>query len=132
MSDEPVRILVFEDNPTDVLLLREHLAEMTGSARFVLSHVDRLAAGLVCLGGERFDVVLLDLGLPDSQGIDTLTRVKPHAGQAAIVVLTALDDEELGVRAIEEGAQDYLVKVQVQGALFARALRYAIQRKRLE
>jgi len=125
-----IHILLIEDNPGDVRLIREMLAE-AGSNRFALVCADRLSAGLKRLAEGNVDVVLLDLGLPDSQGLDTLRRVVAERPTApTIVVLTGLDNEELGVRAIETGAQDYLVKGHVDSHLLARALRYAIERKR--
>src|SRR4029077_21164601 len=78
------------------------------------------------------DVVLLDLTLPDSQGFETFTRLHTQAPDVAIVVLSGLDDETLAVRAVQEGAQDYLVKGQVDGGTILRAMRYAIERQRLE
>jgi two-component sensor histidine kinase len=78
------------------------------------------------------DIILLDLGLPDSQGLDTLRRVRDHAREVPIVVLTMLDNEETGLNALKDGAQDYLVKGQMNGPLIVRSLRYAIERSRIE
>jgi two-component system sensor histidine kinase/response regulator len=128
----PIQILLIEDNPTDALLLRETLAEAP-SARFALTHVERLGEALERLaGGGRFDVVLCDLSLPDSDGLDTFQRVHAHAPRLPIVVLSGTDDETLSLRAVQAGAQDYLVKGQVTGNLLARSIRYAIERKRTE
>jgi signal transduction histidine kinase len=88
--------------------------------------------GLDRLSEPDLDVVLLDLSLPDSQGLDTFTSVRTHAPDVAIVVLSGLDDETLAVRAVQEGAQDYLVKGQVDGGAILRSMRYAIERQRLE
>jgi DNA-binding response OmpR family regulator len=90
----------------------------------------RLQNRYLAAGG--IDIILLDLGLPDSQGLDTLRRVRDHAGEVPIVVLTMLDNEETGLNALKEGAQDYLVKGQMNGPLIARSLRYAIERGRIE
>jgi signal transduction histidine kinase len=94
--------------------------------------VDRLAPGLARLAADGIDAVLLDLNLPDSQGLDTFRRTHTQAPAVPIVVLTGLHDEALAVKAVREGAQDYLVKGEVEGSLLVRALRYAMERKRAE
>ncbi len=126
-----MRILLIEDNPGDVRLLREHLAE-GGTGRFELTHADRLSAGLKRLVETSFDVVLLDLSLPDSQGSDTVFRIRAKSNRMPIVVLTGVEDEALGLQLIQLGAQDYLVKGQVTGPLLTRSLRYAVERVRME
>lgn len=127
-----MHILLVEDNPGDVRLLRTYLAEPDGE-RFEVTHADRLDAGCACLTeGRHYDVILLDLSLPDSQGIQTLTRMYAAAGSLPIVVLTGLEDESLGMRLVQAGAQDYLVKGSLTGWLLKRALRYAIERKQAE
>jgi FixJ family two-component response regulator len=83
-------------------------------------------------GSERVEVVLLDLGLPDSQGLETLRKVYAQVSEMPIVVLTGLNDEMVGVQAINEGAQDYLIKGQVDTQLLRRTIRYAIERKQAE
>jgi DNA-binding response OmpR family regulator len=128
---EIIRVLLIEDNPGDTRLVREMLAEARG-ALFDLECADRPSAGLKRLAEGDIDVVLLDLGLPNSQGLDTCTKVYAQAPEVPIVVLTGLDDEVMGLQAIEIGAQDYLVKGQVDSNPLARALRYAIERKRAE
>src|SRR4029077_6039400 len=95
-----------------------------------LEHVDRLDAALARLSCEHFDVVLLDLSLPDEQGINTLLRTHAHAPKVPIVILTGLDDEALAVKAVRAGAQDYLVKGRVDGDLLVRSMRYATERWR--
>ena len=126
-----MRILLIEDNPGDIRLLQEYLKE--GSAfRFQVTQVDRLSRGLERLAEARFDAVLLDLSLPDSHGLDTLVRLHEAAKEVPIVVLTGIEDESLGVRLIQAGAQDYLVKGSVTGPLLVRSLRYAAERKRAE
>ena len=124
------KILLIEDNPGDARLIQEMLAE-TGGGRFELTHVDRLSAGLTCLAEERFALVLLDLSLPDSQGIDTFVQVQPHAPDIPVVVLTGNIDEEISSQAMRAGAQDYLVKGEIDGRLLARSIRYAIERQGL-
>ena len=131
MSGEPIKILLVEDNPGDARLLREAMAEV-GSAKFELNHVDRLSEAVRRLGEERFDVILLDLSLPDGKGINTVVRVREQALGVPIIVLTGLDDEALALDAVRAGAQDYLIKGQVDGSLLARAMRYAIERNQAE
>ncbi len=122
---------MIEDNPGDARILRELLAE--GQAdRFTLTHVERLESGIRCLSQEAVDVILLDLSLPDSQGAETVTRMHAAAKGVPIVLMTGLEDEELGLRLIQAGAQDYLVKGQVTAPLLTRALSYAVERTRLE
>jgi len=126
-----MRILLIEDNPGDIRLLQEYLNE--GSAcRFHVTQAGRLSMGLERLAEARFDAVLLDLSLPDSHGLDTLVRLYEAAKDVPIVVLTGIEDESLGVRLIQAGAQDYLVKGSVTGPLLVRSLRYAAERKRAE
>ncbi|HWF61176.1 MAG TPA: PAS domain S-box protein [Nitrospira sp.] len=126
-----MRILLIEDNPGDVRLLRERLAE-GDTGRFELTHVDRLSAGLERLVETSFDVVLLDLSLPDSHGPDTVFRIRATSDRMPIVVLTGVEDEMLGLQLIQSGVQDYLVKGQVTGPLLTRSLRYAVERVRME
>ena len=129
MNLEGIRVLLVEDNPGDARLFLE-LVRDTGAGRLKLEHVERLDAALERLSRERFDVVLLDLSLPDEQGLATLTRAHGHAPNVPIVVLTGLDDEALAVKAVRSGAQDYLVKGRVDGDLLVRSLRYATERGR--
>jgi len=131
MADEPIRALLVEDNPADSRLLREHLREPAVGA-FQVTEVDRLSACLDLLRQNPFDVVLLDLTLPDSQSIETVIRVHAEAAQVPIVVLTGIEDESVGVEAVRQGAQDYLVKGQTDSRLLARSIRYAIERNRAE
>ncbi len=129
----PIRALLIEDNPGDARLIREMLRDAGGAPVAVeLTHADRLALGLEQLTNQVTDVVLLDLSLPDSRGFDTFSTVHTHVPDVAIVVLSGLDDETLAVHAVKEGAQDYLVKGQVDGAAILRSMRYAIERQRLE
>jgi two-component system, NarL family, sensor histidine kinase UhpB len=128
-----MRILMVEDNPGDVRLLREHLlSDRRVAEMFQLAHTDRLTMALESLATTGFDAVLLDLSLPDSQGIETLTRVHGAKPGIPIVVLTSLDDEVLGLQLLKTGAQDYLVKGEVTASLLRRSLRYAVERKRAE
>jgi len=128
---EALRVLLVEDNPGDARLIKEMLREFTG-AFLHLDWVGSLSAGLECLSAGGIDVALLDLSLPDSQGLDTVARVQARAPHLPIIVMTGLDDEALAVRAVRGGAQDYLVKGQVDSNLLVRAIGYAIARKRAE
>jgi PAS domain S-box-containing protein/putative nucleotidyltransferase with HDIG domain len=131
MTDQAINALLIEDNPLDVRLIREHLSEVT-RARVALECADSLSAGLERLRKAPPDVLLLDLGLPESQGLDTLSRVLAEAPRTPVVVITGLDDEETAYQAVGEGAQDYLVKGRVDGELLVRSMRYAIERQRAE
>src|SRR5579872_1389058 len=122
MNLEDVRILLVEDNPIDARLLREMVRE-GGAGRLHLEQVGLLAEALDFLSQQQFDVVLLDLSLPDARGLETVTSVHAHAPKVPIVVLTSLDDEAIGVRAVRAGAQDYLIKGRVGGDLLVRSVR---------
>jgi signal transduction histidine kinase len=126
MEGQPVKVLLVEDNPGDARLIREMLGEARPGA-FHLDQAGRLDEALARLEKESFNVLLLDLGLPDSQGLETARA--PHL---PIIIFTGLADEEVGVKAIEKGAQDYLIKGQVEAQILARAIRYAIERERAE
>jgi signal transduction histidine kinase len=123
--------LLVEDNPLDARLIREYLSEAK-DAPFSLEWVDSLSAAQERLAGASTDVLLLDLGLPESQGLDTLSTVLAQAPQIPVVVLTGLDDRELAYRAVGEGAQDYLFKGSVDGELLVRSMHYAIERRRTQ
>lgn len=129
MSHKSTRILLIEDNPGNVRLIREMLAEVE-YAGFELEHVDRLSEGIERLDQKLFDVVLLDLSLPDSQEMKTLMRLYTEAPEVPIVVLSSIDDESTRIKAIRQGAQDYLVKDKLDNEVLVRSLRYAIERYR--
>ena len=126
-----MKALLVEDNPADVRLIREIVKESPGE-RLCLEHVARLDAAVEQLGRESFDVVLLDLGLPDSQGVETLELMQKGSSGVPIVVLTGLDDERFALEAMRSGAQDYLVKGRFDRDLLLRTVRYAVERKRAE
>ena len=128
MSSESIRVLLVEDNLGDARLLYEGMEEAL-PGQFQMTHVRQLSEALEYLWKETCDVVLLDLGLPDSHGIDTLVLTRAQRPDVPIVVLTGFQDESLGDQALKEGAQDYLVKGQVDSKLLARSMRYAIARK---
>ena len=124
-----IRVLLVEDNPADARLFTE-LVRDAGAGQWKLVVVDRLSAALDRLSREPFDVMLLDLSLPDADGLDTLIRAHTEAPKIPIVVLTGHDDEALAVRAVRAGAQDYLVKGRMDGDLLVRSIRYASERGR--
>ncbi len=128
---QTARLLLIEDSASDVFLLEAALAE-SNALKFELTHVGRLAAARTLMRHQNFDVVIVDLGLPDSNGLATLREVQTHGGGAAVIVLTGLDDEEAGLAALREGAQDFIVKGQMSGRALVRAIRYARDRRRIE
>ncbi len=125
----PTPVLVVEDNKADFLLLQEALAD-AGNGEIQLTHVDRLQDALPQLRQQPYEVVILDLSLPDTEGLDGLTRLREVAPELPVVVLTGRNDLELGVNAVRAGAQDYLFKGQVDGRLLIRSVRYATERMR--
>ncbi|MFP3975951.1 MAG: ATP-binding protein [Dehalococcoidia bacterium] len=130
-SDESITVLLVEDNPGDARLIREVLAE-GATASYNVEHADRLSTALQLLDQLEVDVLLLDLGLPDSQGLATLGEIQDRAPQVPVVVLTGLNDEVVGAEAVRSGAQDYLPKSEAQDRLLWRVIRYAVERKRIQ
>ncbi|MDC8447211.1 MAG: PAS domain S-box protein [Nitrospira sp.] len=130
-SHGSMRVLLIEDNPDDVRLFRAYLAE-TRTCRVEVAHERRLSAGLNRLTEQNFDAVLLALALPDSQGLDTVIRVRAAAKRIPLVVLTEIEDEVLAMRLTQAGVQDYLVKGRMSGPLLTRSLRYAVELARME
>jgi len=131
MTQDPIRVLLIEDNPADARLIGMMLAEAT-SLSFRFSWVDNLTDGIARIRLGEIDLVLLDLGLPESTGLDTLERLRAGTRVPTLVVLSGLTDEGVAVQALRSGAQDYLVKGQVDSALLIRAIRYAIERNQAE
>lgn len=127
-SVQRLRVLLIEDDDADAFLVGELLDEADAAVDLV--NAKSLAEARPLMAGA--DCVLLDLGLPDAQGLDGLRQVLAQSAGAAVCVLTGRQDEHLGVVAVAEGAQDYLVKGQVDGVLLTRALRYAVERKRAD
>lgn len=127
---QPQRILLVEDNPGDARLLRELLREVR--LPFELTHVERLEHAVARYRAEGADIVLLDLTLPDTAGLQTVERMLEAAPDAPIIVLTGLDDDSVAVQAVHAGAQDYLVKNRLDSGLLIRSIRYARERKLLE
>lgn len=131
MNTAAIRILLIEDSPSDADLLQQNL-QRAGAGRFDFTWVECLDDASALLRQASFDVLLLDLSLPDSSGPDTFRRAHNAAPQLPIVVLTGSNDESLGLAAVHEGVQDYLFKGQSDGWQIARAIRYAIERHRAE
>lgn len=131
MEQKPIRILFVEDDPGYARLIREMLKEYS-RAVFEPTHVTKIASALKHLKAETFDVILLDLNLPDSWGFETFEKVHTASPSTPVVVLTGMTDEQLGVVAVQKGAQDYLGKGEAEGNLLARTIHFALERKRIE
>lgn len=129
MVDDAIDVLLIEDDEDDYVLSAELLRE-SKARPFSITWVQRLETGIEHLAGNTPDVVLLDLSLPDSRGIDTFLQLHRAASHLPVILLTGLDDESVGIRAVKEGAQDYLVKGKIDSHLLVRAILYAIERKR--
>jgi DNA-binding NtrC family response regulator len=125
-----IHILHIEDNPADVVLIQEILAEAKEFSCTV-HHAGLLSLGLEKLTTDTVDIILLDLNLPDSAGKSTFQAVKERARDTPVIIMTGLDDEHAAINAVREGAQDYLVKSQVDANLLVRSIRYAIEREKL-
>src|SRR5580692_6420644 len=131
MKGKSLQVLLVEDSAGDVLLLREMFRkEPPGS--FELTHVERLSEALSLLAKGGIDIVLLDLGLPDGHGLDTVRRAHAIAPGVPLIVLTGLEDEDLAAEAMKEGAQDYLIKGQIENRALPRVLRHSIERQRIQ
>lgn len=131
MPESLIRLLLIEDNPGDADLVREALEE-SGESQFELSHANRLSRGQTLLAGGKYDVVLLDLGLPDSSGLDTFYTLHATVPWIPVVVFTGSRNDETGIQAVAAGAQDFLVKGTIDGSTLVRRIRYALERKRAE
>lgn len=127
LQQVPVEVLLVEDNPGDARLVKESLAE-AGARSFKLTHVERLEDAIRRLERDRYDVVLLDLLLQDSQRLGTLMAIHQQAPKVPIVVFTGLEDDVVGLWALSEGAEDYVVKGKVSGDSLAYTIRDAIER----
>jgi light-regulated signal transduction histidine kinase (bacteriophytochrome) len=131
MNQKLFNVLLVEDNLGDAFLIQEQF-ESAKTFEYSIVHVDYLAKAIAYLEQSPCDVILLDLSLPDSQGIETLKTIAKKAFQVPIVILTGTNDEELAIQAVRQGAQDYFVKGQVMGQVLVHALHYAIERKLIE
>src|SRR5580700_2332375 len=131
MSEKPLQVLLVEDNAGDARLLREMFSkEKAGS--FELTHLLRMTDAVIHLARGGVDIALLDLGLPDAHGLDSMRRAQQVAPNVPVIVLTGLDDETLAAEAMKEGAQDYLIKGQIENRALPRALRHAVERHRMQ
>src|SRR6202167_1199835 len=131
MKKKPLQVLLVEDNAGDARLLREMFSkEKAGS--FELSHLTHMRDAEVRLAKGGVDIALLDMGLPDGHGLDTLRRARAAAPDVVMIVLTGMEDEALAAEAMKEGAQDYLIKGQIENRALPRALRHAIERQRMQ
>ncbi len=130
-NEDCIRVLLVEDSPSDARLLCELLQDYPPQ-KFAIEHVERLDEAIRLAAGRAFDVVLLDLTLPDSTGLDTCARMRRAAPHVPIVVLTGVDDETMALEAMRQGVEDYLVKGQIHGGTLGRAIRYAVERKQAQ
>ena len=129
--DRPIRVLLIEDEPGDVHLIGEMLAKVAAPG-LALDHAESLGAALDYLKGNDYDVILSDLGLPDAHGLEAVIQIQSQFPPVPIVVLTSLDSQDVAIRAIGRGAQDYLAKGQFDGNVLWQAIRYAMERKRVQ
>lgn len=130
MKNGRIKVLLVEDNPDDANLLNEMLSETAGFEGSLIS-VERLSDALRHIANQSPDLILLDLSLPDSHGIETFTKIRSQTPETPVIVLTGLDDETVAIQAAKDGAQDYLVKGQVSSGLLGRSIFYAIERHRI-
>jgi diguanylate cyclase (GGDEF)-like protein/PAS domain S-box-containing protein len=128
MNEVAVSILLIEDNPGDARQVEEILKDVAGFS-FNIERADRLLKGLERLRAGEVDIVLLDLNLPDSNGYETYEKLHGDFPDVPAVLLTGLEDDKLGLRAVRDGAQDYLAKGNLDGNMLARSIRYAMERK---
>ena len=126
-----LKILLVEGNPRDADLLKEILEE-TGDHQFQITHVERLSQAIKRLRADSFDTILLDLLLPDATGIETFLKLVAQVPEVPIIVLTGLNNEYLASSALQNGAQDYMIKGQINSGLLVRSIRYAIERHRVQ
>lgn len=131
MSQGLASVLLIEDNPGDARLVREHLSDRFGDA-CRLHQADSLDSGLRWLNTQTADLILLDLSLPDSQGLETFFSIHAHAPGTPVVILSGHDDDELALDAVRAGAEDYLAKQHADGVALARSMRHAVERRRVE
>ncbi|MDA8084691.1 MAG: response regulator [Nitrospiraceae bacterium] len=125
-----ISLLLVEDDQGDALLIREMLSKV--DEQIHIHHCERLSEALEMVSGGGYDIALLDLALPDSYGLGTVRKMYSQNMDLPLIVLTGLSDEKTGIEAVKEGAQDYLVKDQINGRLLAKSILYAIERKRIE
>lgn len=130
MNQASLHVLLVEDSPTDAQLFK-HIFLRAATGDWQLLCVERLSEAIASCQAQFFDVALLDLGLPDSEGLDSISQFNQAVPDVPIIILTMVDDEELALQAMAQGAQDYLVKDQVTTQLLRRSIRYAIERSQI-
>jgi len=126
-----IKLLIIEDDSGDMEFVCDILSQ-PDSVTIDTERADRLSSALRFLAQKQFDVVLLDLGLPDSQGLATFTEIYSRHPQVPVIVLSGFDDEERALQAVQNGAQDYLIKGLVDGNLLVRTIRHSIERQKLK
>jgi DNA-binding NarL/FixJ family response regulator len=131
MKNKIIKVLLIEDNPDHVHLITEMLAEANNPI-FELGHAGKLSTGLERLEKDQFNLILLDLSLPDSKGSNTFVEINKQAPDLPVVVISALEDKKIALKAIQAGAQDYLIKGLMDSDMLERSIRYAIERKQAE
>ncbi|HML05475.1 MAG TPA: response regulator [Methanobacterium sp.] len=131
MLNKVIKVLLIEDNDADARLIKEMFKEIS-KPKYELIHFINLQEGLKALDKDTFDILLLDLSLPDSKGLETFEKAHEYDPKIPIVILSGLDDEEVAIKAVRQGAQDYLMKGDVNNRILSRALNYAIERKNVE
>jgi len=130
MNQESLQVLLVEDSPSDAQLF-QHIFFRAATGDWKLLHVERLSEAIALCQTQSFDLALLDLRLPDSEGLDTISQFNQAIPDVPIIILTVFDDEELAIQAMAQGAQDYLVKDQVTTQLLRRSIRYSIERSQI-
>ncbi len=131
MEEKTTRVLLIEDNADDLELIKRKLSRSANN-RYTVTTARKLQTGLECLDSEDVDLILSDLGLPDSHGLDTVTKLLCGAPHVPLIILSGFDDEAIAIKAVQAGAQDYLVKGQIEDSQIERSLSYAIERARLQ
>jgi len=129
-DETSLNILLIEDNPGDVFIIKDLIS--SSGTRYTVTHTSRLADALILTRKHEFDVILLDLGLPDSVGLDTLKKIQASEVTAPVVIMTGLDDEAVALASVREGAQDYLVKNNLTSDSILRTIKYSIERKKIQ
>lgn len=127
MKNKIIKILYVEDEIDHAILIGELIEEAT-NVNYKMTHVQQLDEALVKLDNERYDIVMLDLSLPDKQGVDSITTIRERAPDIPVVVMTSMDDESMAIKALQKGAEEFLVKGEMNSHALSRVLRYAIIR----